>query len=358
MEIIIFIVGLVFATIGGFLLWDDRKFRRTAQASTGEILGYQVNQSRSQNTRSSQATYSPVIQYTYAGQQHQFTAAVGSNMIRYAIGAKVPILVSPSKPSQARLNSPALTILASIFFLIGLVSVVAFFFVFDFRPLSVLIAFGVLCLVLYQTASVLRRNKIHSLADIKQKLQDARMQNTRNGSETHGTIITDPQSLTAVKSAGKIPVFLLSLFLIIGLGACAGGIYLAGKRSDFLASAIPTDGTVISFHRTSSSSNGHTSTSYYPVVRYTPIGQSTSITFEHDIGSSHPSFARGDKVKVLYAPDDPHHAIIDQGWLNWFGPMMLIGIGGIFSLLGGSTLWKRRSARRPDSNKTGPRLEI
>jgi uncharacterized protein YxeA len=365
MEIILFIAGSIFAIIGGYLLRDEHQFRRSAQACQGEVVGYQVRNSSSRNSRGAQ-TYAPVVSYQHQGQQHQFTAAVSTNRTPYAIGASIPILVSPTDPSQARLNNKVRGTLAFVFLLIGLTLVVAFFFVFNFSPISVIIALFVIGALLVQAIMTLRRHNIHYIEELKQRWQQIKKQGFNNisykniSNTEQQTIITNPLELTEVKNANRIPKFLLILFLIIGIGLCSGGVIYANKRAEFLHTALSSQGTVISLKSETSHSDGKTTVVYYPVVRYTPPGKSTSITFKHNIGSSHPSFSRGDIVQVLYVPNDPHNAIIDQGWLNWLVPIIMIGIGGVFCLVSGLTFWKQKqvAARANDVKKTGPKLEI
>ena len=94
------------------------------------------------------------------------------------------------------------------------------------------------------------------------------------------------------------------------------------------------------FNRKTSSSDHGTSTVYYPVVEYVPqsIQQSAqerqhNIRFQHDVGTSPPSYHRGDEVRVLYSPSNPDEAIIDEGWMNYFGPLLMVALGVIFTIV-------------------------
>jgi len=78
-------------------------------------------------------------------------------------------------------------------------------------------------------------------------------------------------------------------------------------------------------------------TFYYPVVEFTtPAGE--VIRFQDNTGVDRPSLLppKGDRVKVLYDPDNPQVAMI-ASWSNlWLLPAVLLGVGSLFALLG---LW-------------------
>jgi hypothetical protein len=68
-------------------------------------------------------------------------------------------------------------------------------------------------------------------------------------------------------------------------------------------------------------SDGHYS--YYPVVRFR-TDNNVRVEFKDSIGSNPPTRRVGDKVTVLYLPDDLANAIIDRGvWGNWMIPAVL-----------------------------------
>jgi hypothetical protein len=91
-------------------------------------------------------------------------------------------------------------------------------------------------------------------------------------------------------------------------------------------------------------------------VKYTPPGESMAITFEHDVGSSHPSYSVGDAVTVLYSPDDYNEAIIEAGLMNWFGPILMIFLGSIFVLVSGTLI--RSVMKRKATTEEQLELEI
>ncbi len=353
------IVGLLVAVVGGYLVWDFRQFRTMAITISGIVTGYKARRSHSRNSRS-QETYAPIIQYRYGGEDHEFTARVSSSSTKYAIGEEVPVLISPEDPSDARLDSNMTTILGTLFFVIGMGCSIGFFFVFEATLFS-FVAVGVVTLmIMIQIALRLRQHKIGSLQDLKKAAQQAqqdsgRLHSTHHSQPTGRNIISDNKTLARRKAGKPVPAWVGVIVLLLGIGVSMGGGDMAQKRAAFLQSAQTTHGKVVSFERTTSTSDGRTTTTYYPKVNYTPSDIQGSITFKHDIGSSHPSYQIGDRVTVLYSPDDHHEAIIDSGWMNWFAPLLLGTVGIAFTLAGAALL---RSRLRKQPEEEALELEI
>jgi len=351
MEIVFFIVGAVFATVGGFVIQDFHRFKRAAVARKGRVIAYAVCQSRSRRNGASE-TYAPVVQYEVNGQSHQFTARISSNQVKYQIGDSIPILVHKNDPSRARLDNAMNNVFGGAFLALGLASMAAFFFLFRFDTVSVVIAAVVVSVVLFKVMGVLNRFNIRSIDDFKTRMATLKQMGVASAAKTE-TLITDPDAFKRhVIRRQQAPVWILAIFLVAGLAATAGGIYFAIKRTEFLHTAATGYGVVVDFHRKTSSSDNGTSTVYYPVVEYTPESagaDSRTVRFEHDIGTSHPSYRRGDEVQVLYSPDDPAEAIIDEGWMNYFGPLLMVALGLIFTIVGASLIMKQRRQKAGES---------
>lgn len=122
-----------------------------------------------------------------------------------------------------------------------------------------------------------------------------------------------------------------AVFLVVGLGLLTGGFFLWHSHADFVARATRADGVVTDqAYRTSSKGGG----TYAPVVEFTTDDGSV-VRMTGSTGSSSPSYARGEHVRVLYDRANPERAQIDSFMENWIGPMILGGIGLVFSLVGG-----------------------
>lgn len=75
------------------------------------------------------------------------------------------------------------------------------------------------------------------------------------------------------------------------------------------------------------------------------------------MGSSSPSYSRGEHVPVLYSPTDHSDAIIDEGWMNWLGLVILLLVGIMFGLLSFTTL-KKQAKKRREAAVDSLRLDI
>jgi hypothetical protein len=235
--------------------------------------------------------------------------------------------------------------MGSIFMVLGLVCVVVFFSIFQFNAISLGIAAVVLGTLIFKAVSLLKRHDIHSMDDIKAKFTQIKQTGISTPSKAEN-LITDPGAFKRhVARKQSAPVWLLAIFAVVGLGLVVGSVYLGAKRMEFIQSASVAYGTVVGFNSKTSTSDNGTTTTYYPIVEYTPQSQEREIRFEHDIGSSHPGYSRGDEVKVLYAANDPNEAIIDEGWMNYFGPLLMLAIGSIFALVGISVIIRQRKQK-------------
>lgn len=118
---------------------------------------------------------------------------------------------------------------------------------------------------------------------------------------------------------------------LIGIGMLTGAFFIYRNTAAFTASAAKAEGTVIDLQRSRSSDT------YRPVVRFaTSSGQ--PIEFVSSSGSNPPSYARGERVEVLYHPDDPNAAKIN-GWFSlWGGATILGGMGLLFFAIGGGII--------------------
>jgi hypothetical protein len=121
-------------------------------------------------------------------------------------------------------------------------------------------------------------------------------------------------------------IFLLGSVLLLG----AGG-YAYHHTKKFLENSVVAKGTVVDLApRSSSSSSGRT---YAPVVRF-KTDRGETITAHGSLASSPPSYKRGEEVRVRYDPKNPHDISIDSFFELWFLPLILLGIGTVFGMVG------------------------
>ncbi|WP_329251497.1 DUF3592 domain-containing protein [Actinoallomurus sp. NBC_01490] len=148
---------------------------------------------------------------------------------------------------------------------------------------------------------------------------------------------------------GRVFTIVGGIFGLVGLVLLGAGIAVAASTASFLASAQRTDGTVVELTaRTSTtrSSGGHTrtSTNWYPTVKFTVDGRSYS--FQSSTGSNPPAYERGESVPVAYDPDDPSNARIASFWAAYLAPLIVGGLGLVFTPIGTVLFVKGRRAAR------------
>lgn len=131
-------------------------------------------------------------------------------------------------------------------------------------------------------------------------------------------------------------------FISVGLGAVLLFIALAlwSKTRSFVARAATAPGMVTELIEVRDSEGG--SSTYKPVVKFTaPGGEQISFTSSY---SSRPSaYDVGENVEVLYLPNDANDARIKGFGSLWLGPLILTGLGAVFSLIGASILYAGRT---------------
>ena len=120
----------------------------------------------------------------------------------------------------------------------------------------------------------------------------------------------------------------------------------------FVHSSSAGDGVVIEnvWRESSGRSRGG---SYYPRVRFR-TGSGQDFVIISSTGSSPPSFRVGERVQVLYSPDNPTRARIDSFGSLWALPLIFGCIGLVFCSVGiGPLLWQRRVHQRDEWLRAG-----
>lgn len=119
-------------------------------------------------------------------------------------------------------------------------------------------------------------------------------------------------------------------WLILGIGGLilAGGLALGWGSLRHVLYAERADGEVIEIRREGDM--------YAPVLRFRRANGETQEV--KDLGSGAPDFAVGDRVTVLYMPDDPEDFRIDTFERLWFSSIFVTVFAG-FWLLFGAVAW-------------------
>lgn len=120
------------------------------------------------------------------------------------------------------------------------------------------------------------------------------------------------------------------LFLVLGLGLSAGAFVAFARTRTFLATAYTTTGRVCALEPYQDADGD---TLYRPVLRFrTHAGEETE--FRSTVGTSVPRFEVGQRLDVLYNPEEPSDARIQNFMQLWLPTLILGTLGGIFVLVG------------------------
>lgn len=119
------------------------------------------------------------------------------------------------------------------------------------------------------------------------------------------------------------------VFSVIGIAMLVGASLLYNNTSDFLTRAVAAQGQVVDLVLSRSSD----STSYYPVVVFRDAS-GRQVKFQSNTGSNPPSYARGERVEVLYEPGEPEAARINGFFSLWGAATIVGGLGLVFGLVG------------------------
>lgn len=153
---------------------------------------------------------------------------------------------------------------------------------------------------------------------------------------------------------GKSPVpswLFTAVFLLVGLGMLGGAVYSLVTTWRFIGGAIAADGVVIALESRSSSDGDYT---YHPRVAFETEDR-RRIEFTGDTGSRPAAFDIGEPVRVLFDPARPETARIDSFFQLWLLPLILGGLGTVFSGFG---LAATLSAVRDSAGRAGKRPAV
>lgn len=345
MDIVLLIVGVIFAIVGGALIWKQLQALIYFSPVEGKVIAIERRTTPAKGSKKQGGPmYYPVIEYIGSGNIKTLTGSMGSSRPMHEIGESVTVLYSKVK-NEARLKSMATMIMGLIFFLagIGLCYLFIQIFTFSYFSMAAYAAGGIF--IVYKGRQALKKRDINSLDELKESFRNTEMK-TRKGIEPEEPVrIYDPAELTEdISRQSKGLKYAGPVFTVVGLLVMALGVYLGMERADFLETALTADGEVIKLIERRSDD----SYVYYPVVEFKLPGSSDVLSFEHDAGSNPPSYSVGEQVQVLYEPGNPRNAIIDAGLFNWFAPGLASILGLIFASVGISSIrqWMKQKKLR------------
>jgi hypothetical protein len=147
--------------------------------------------------------------------------------------------------------------------------------------------------------------------------------------------------------------YLWPLVLIMtGIASLVSAGYYWKQTDTFLANAVEATGEVIVMrgedrHIQLPRQLAEVEETYRPVIQFS-TGEGHVVRIESIVSSYPPRYAVGDKVRVLYDPNHPADARIDDFIDLWSRPAFAAGAGLILAVLGAASLhshhkhgWKR-----------------
>jgi hypothetical protein len=334
----LFIGALVCLGLGGLLLGSSLYRRLHGLRVTGTVIGV-IDNGR---------TYTPVYRYTLPdGTTHEARSDTGSSAMRgKETGRTVPLMIAAHNPGDAQAaNSYVSEVIGIVLIVPGLVLAWVALTAYPVTWMTWLMA---AVMLVYLTE---RGHRVFVPKGARPPLAQWRAARGLDGPIDPATItpieriIATPdgqQKLQAQARNARLAVPVLGLF---ALALLAIGIFQARTIARLEANGLRAPGVVVRLHREWSSGSDSHST-YYPVVRF-QTAQNLTVEFKDSVGTNPPSHRVGDKVTVLYGPDDPRRdAVIDRGLMNWAIPGLLLLVA---VLLGWLMVWMRRSSPTSDA---------
>ena len=121
--IIIFMSGLVFGGIAGWLYYQQANLERTGVAVEGTVIG--LYESSSEDGTS----YAPIVRFkTQGGRQFEFQSNTYANPPAYKVGETVSVLYPPDSPAKAIIKGESRLLIILFSVLAGIEIIVGTFF--------------------------------------------------------------------------------------------------------------------------------------------------------------------------------------------------------------------------------------
>ena len=313
-------LGLGGLTLGNALYWRVHGLR-----VSGTIIGVIPEGN----------VYIPVYRYTLPnGQSCEAKSDSGSNLLRgKETGRNVPLLISPHQPTEARdAGSHVMELIGLVIALPGLWLGYTALTAYPITAMTWIMGVVMLFYLAERGYRIFVPKGQHlSIEEWKKRLAGGHPPAI---DLTKVRRIEDIASAAAVQNAWQsqwrnakwlrpVLALLAVVLLVVGIRQSMTIVHLqsAGLRAP---------GEVVRLKEERSS--GHYS--YYPVIRFRTVNNAR-VEFKDSIGSNPPSRRVGDKVTVLYLPDDLASAIIDRGvWGNWIIPAVLFLLWALVAGIG------------------------
>ncbi|HKL17925.1 MAG TPA: DUF3592 domain-containing protein [Halalkalibaculum sp.] len=343
MDIILLLVGVIFALAGGALIWSQLYALLFFDRTDGKVIALERRTTPAGNSKKEGGPmYYPVIEYIGKGNKLTFTGNTGSGWPAYEIGEEVKVLYSYEK-KEARLKSMVPILVGFVFALVGLALSYYFIITYTFSVFSTVIYVVAGYLIIRQVRKAMKKRDINSIDELKESFRNTEMKTKRGTDPEQSIRIHSSEELNReIYRKSKGLKFAGPVFTLVGLATIGLSIYLGMERAEFLETAAAASGKVTELIE----SRSDDSYVYYPMVEFTVPGSDRAVIFRHDSGSNPPSYSVGEVVSVLYDPQNPANAIIDGGLFNWMGTGITSFLGIVFTAAGISIFSHRRKQKK------------
>lgn len=126
------------------------------------------------------------------------------------------------------------------------------------------------------------------------------------------------------------------VFLVIGGCLLGLGVHLAQQERARVAHSVRATGVVesLAHHTYQSPTRAGSSSSYAPTVRFRAADGRTYVFTSSEAATRPASYAAGEQVAVYYDPARPANAQLHGFLAQWMKPVMVLGMGAVFALMG------------------------
>jgi Protein of unknown function (DUF3592) len=309
-----FLGALACLGLGGLILGNALYWRVHALRVSGTVVGVIAEGN----------VYIPVYRYTLPnGQSCEAKSDTGSNLLRgKETGRTVPLLISPHQPAEARdASNHVLELIGLVIALPGLWLGYTALSAYPITAMTWIMGAAMLFYLAERGYRIFVPKGQHlTIEEWKKRLAAGHLPAI---DLTKVRRIEDIASPAAVQNAQQLQwrnaKWLRPVMALLAVVLLVVGIRQSMTIMHLQSAGLRAPGEVVRLSEERSS--GHYS--YYPIVRFR-AANNVRVEFKDSIGSNPPSRRVGDKVTVLYLPDDLASAIIDRGvWGNWILPAVL-----------------------------------
>ena len=303
--LIFFFFGFAFI---GFFLFASYLNNKKQQSDGNNEVGNKKNGFANE-------VYYAVFEYKGTnGDRMEKTSEMGSNSLLGKMpGKRVTLLMFPDKAEKVRRPSAVLIVFGLIFLVPGMFIMHTAITTFDANIVTILMIVGGLSFIAFKIWSFIKKIPADELKKGWGEFKEQGISvKSSTGSAKGGKLLDQSEIVARAQYYAKNSMIAGYVMLVIALGLAGGAYYTGLDMVDMTQNGVTANGKVVDM-RSRYSDGSYT---YSAVVEFRDRNGNKT-RFTDSVGSSHPSFERGDEVKVLYMRDNHDDAIVDRGIFNW-----------------------------------------